>query len=172
MPHIYECRLVNNVFKNDSGRWTTAKQVAIQGFNDGTCEHYDVGTPAGAPYLRPASFFPASLMATPKATAAPRPVRHQQTAARRPCEQSQDLQRSTNPAGTVSARFGTRTPTCRQDRERQRAAAHGQRRRPVRPRRVKAGTITTTLPRFESTGGGLRPGRQFAELTASPGRPR
>jgi hypothetical protein len=42
MPNVYECRLVNSVFKADPARWTTAKQVAIQGFNAGTCNSWDL----------------------------------------------------------------------------------------------------------------------------------
>jgi hypothetical protein len=43
MAQMYECRLVNNVFKSDLARWTTAKQVAVQGYNAGTCNAWDVG---------------------------------------------------------------------------------------------------------------------------------
>jgi hypothetical protein len=42
MPNVFECRLANTVFQSDPGRWTTAKQVAIQGFNAGTCSNWDV----------------------------------------------------------------------------------------------------------------------------------
>ena len=41
MPNVYECRLALAVFNNDPTRWTTAKQVAIQGFNPGTCVAWD-----------------------------------------------------------------------------------------------------------------------------------
>ncbi len=43
LPHMYECRLANNVFKSDPARWTTAKQIAVQGFNAGTCNSWDAG---------------------------------------------------------------------------------------------------------------------------------
>ena len=42
MPNVFECRLANTVFQSDTVRWTTAKQVAIQGFNAGTCNNWDV----------------------------------------------------------------------------------------------------------------------------------
>jgi hypothetical protein len=42
MPNVFECRLANTVFQSNSVRWTTAKQVAIQGFNAGTCNDWDV----------------------------------------------------------------------------------------------------------------------------------
>ena len=42
MPNVYECRLANNVFKSDPARWTAAKQNAIQGFNTGTCNSWDL----------------------------------------------------------------------------------------------------------------------------------
>ena len=42
MPNVYECRLANTVFQSDPVRWTTAKQVAIQGFNAGTCNSWDM----------------------------------------------------------------------------------------------------------------------------------
>jgi len=41
MPNVFECRLANTVFQSDPVRWTTAKQVAIQGFNAGTCNAWD-----------------------------------------------------------------------------------------------------------------------------------
>lgn len=41
MPNVFECRLANTVFQSDPVRWTTAKQVAIQGFNAGTCNNWD-----------------------------------------------------------------------------------------------------------------------------------
>ncbi len=41
MPNVFECRLANTVFQSDPARWTTAKQVAIQGFNAGTCSNWD-----------------------------------------------------------------------------------------------------------------------------------
>ena len=41
MPNVFECRLANAVFQSDTARWTTAKQVAIQGFNAGTCNNWD-----------------------------------------------------------------------------------------------------------------------------------
>src|SRR5258707_781919 len=39
--NVFECRLANTVFQADPVRWTTAKQVAIQGFNAGTCNAWD-----------------------------------------------------------------------------------------------------------------------------------
>ena len=42
MPNVFECRLANTVFQSNPVRWTTAKQVAIQGFNAGTCNNWDV----------------------------------------------------------------------------------------------------------------------------------
>src|SRR5712671_196582 len=42
MPNVFECRLANSVFQSNPIRWTTAKQVAIQGFNAGTCNDWDV----------------------------------------------------------------------------------------------------------------------------------
>jgi len=42
MPNVFECRLANTVFQSNPVRWTTAKQVAIQGFNAGTCSNWDV----------------------------------------------------------------------------------------------------------------------------------
>ena len=42
MPNVFECRLANAVFQSDQTRWTTAKQIAIQGFNAGTCENWDL----------------------------------------------------------------------------------------------------------------------------------
>lgn len=42
MPNVYECRLAASVFASDPGRWTTEKQVAIQGFNAGTCQSWDI----------------------------------------------------------------------------------------------------------------------------------
>jgi len=41
MPSVFECRLANTVFQSDPVRWTTVKQVAIQGFNAGTCNAWD-----------------------------------------------------------------------------------------------------------------------------------
>src|SRR5258708_22786922 len=41
MPNVFECRLANTVFQADPVRWTPAKQVAIQGFNAGTCNAWD-----------------------------------------------------------------------------------------------------------------------------------
>jgi len=41
MPNVFECRLANTVFQSDPVRWTTAKQVAIQGFNADTCNAWD-----------------------------------------------------------------------------------------------------------------------------------
>ncbi|MEO8938149.1 MAG: DUF6351 family protein [Burkholderiaceae bacterium] len=41
MPEIMECRLLNNVYASDRTRWTTAKQTAINGFNNGTCQLWD-----------------------------------------------------------------------------------------------------------------------------------
>jgi len=41
MPNVFECRLANTVFMSNPARWTTAKQVAIQGFNAGTCNAWD-----------------------------------------------------------------------------------------------------------------------------------
>lgn len=41
MPNVFECRLANTVFQSNPVRWTTAKQVAIQGFNAGTCNAWD-----------------------------------------------------------------------------------------------------------------------------------
>src|SRR5258707_8312395 len=41
MPNGFEYRLANPVFQSDPVRWTTAKQVAIQGFNAGTCNAWD-----------------------------------------------------------------------------------------------------------------------------------
>src|SRR5260221_4111196 len=41
MPNVFECRLANTVFQADPVRWTPAEQVAIQGFNDGTCNACD-----------------------------------------------------------------------------------------------------------------------------------
>jgi Tannase-like family of unknown function (DUF6351) len=42
MPNVYECRLASAVFKSDPARWTTAKQVAVQGFTPGTCDSWDL----------------------------------------------------------------------------------------------------------------------------------
>lgn len=41
MPNVFECRLVNNVFKSAPARWAPL-QVAIQGFNAGTCNAWDL----------------------------------------------------------------------------------------------------------------------------------
>lgn len=51
MAQMYECRLANNVFKSDLTRWTTAKQVAVQGYNAGTCNAWDVGL--GDVFIKP-----------------------------------------------------------------------------------------------------------------------
>ena len=42
MPEIMECRLLNNVYASNATRWTTAKQTAINGFNNGTCQLWDL----------------------------------------------------------------------------------------------------------------------------------
>ena len=42
MPEILECRLLNNVYAGNPTRWTTAKQTAINGFNNGTCQLWDL----------------------------------------------------------------------------------------------------------------------------------
>ncbi|CAN5424808.1 DUF6351 family protein [soil metagenome] len=42
MPEVMECRLLNNVYKTDATRWTTAKQTAVNGFNDNTCVSWDL----------------------------------------------------------------------------------------------------------------------------------
>lgn len=42
MPNVYECRLAASVFASDPARWTLDKQVAVQGFNAGTCQSWDV----------------------------------------------------------------------------------------------------------------------------------
>ncbi|WPG41518.1 DUF6351 family protein [Variovorax sp. EBFNA2] len=42
MPNVYECRLANAVFASDPARWTTAKQVSVQGFTAGTCNSWDL----------------------------------------------------------------------------------------------------------------------------------
>lgn len=47
IPNVYECRLVNSVFKSDPARWTTAKQNAVQGFNTGTCAVWERDLPDG-----------------------------------------------------------------------------------------------------------------------------
>ena len=41
MPEVMECRLLNNVYAPDLATWTQAKQVAVNGFNQGTCEAWD-----------------------------------------------------------------------------------------------------------------------------------
>ena len=42
MPEVMECRLLNNVYKTDTARWTMAKQTAVNGFNDNTCVSWDL----------------------------------------------------------------------------------------------------------------------------------
>jgi hypothetical protein len=41
MPEAMECRLLNNVYAPDLATWTPAKQVAVNGFNQGTCAAWD-----------------------------------------------------------------------------------------------------------------------------------
>ena len=41
MPEVMECRLLNNVYGPDLATWTPAKQVAVNGFNQGTCDAWD-----------------------------------------------------------------------------------------------------------------------------------
>jgi hypothetical protein len=53
MQNVYECRLANEVFKSDPARWTGAKQIALQGFNAGTCNSWDL---AFASYLMRSDF--------------------------------------------------------------------------------------------------------------------
>lgn len=38
---VAECRLIDRVYAADPTRWTAAKQVAAQGFNDNTCTSWD-----------------------------------------------------------------------------------------------------------------------------------
>lgn len=42
MPEVMECRLLNNVYKTDTAKWSTAKQNAVNGFNTGTCTSWDL----------------------------------------------------------------------------------------------------------------------------------
>ncbi|WP_431509294.1 DUF6351 family protein [Variovorax sp. DAIF25] len=42
MPEVMECRLLNNVYGLDMATWTPAKQVAVNGFNQGTCVAWDL----------------------------------------------------------------------------------------------------------------------------------
>ena len=42
MPEILECRLLNNVYAGNPTRWTAAKQTSINGFNNGTCQLWDL----------------------------------------------------------------------------------------------------------------------------------
>jgi len=63
MPEITECRLLNNVYAGDPTRWTTAKQTAINGFNTGTCQLWDLAfasiiksdNPPGCGFVQPAN---------------------------------------------------------------------------------------------------------------------
>ncbi|MEO8835844.1 MAG: DUF6351 family protein [Caldimonas sp.] len=41
MPEVMECRLLNRYYATDTTTWTSARKVAVNGFNAGTCELWD-----------------------------------------------------------------------------------------------------------------------------------
>jgi hypothetical protein len=42
MPAVWECRLLSRVYAADPATWTMAKQNAVNGFNSGTCQAWDL----------------------------------------------------------------------------------------------------------------------------------